>query len=523
MAEKIISPGVFTSEIDQSFLPAAIGEIGAVVIGPTVKGPALVPTVVSSFSEFQEKFGTTFKSGSAYYTYLTSTTAQNYLKNSGRLTVVRTLAGTYSAATASIVTSNATPDTGASGSVVFTLNPTGSLTGQSDELSIGGVDYTFVSSSTGLSNTSAQVFVNFGQPATADSTNAQRIDDAGANLAKAINDAELAGTTTLGVTASYVAGDDALYVSASVSGSDYNYDITVTSHSAAHTFASHTDMQGGTNTTTSETTFKLHTLSHGEIVNSYSGTAGENSGTNNALTNGTKDNVRWEVTSVNNTKGTFTLLVRAGNDIQKRKQVLETWNNLSLDPNAKNYIAKVIGDQDLQFKSDDGYYIKPVGDFPNKSKYVRVEVLKQTLDYLDENGLVRVAAASASLPAAGSGSSAGGSFGGGADGDKATHPHNFHHEVTTAANSQGLNLGTGQTGTTAYTNALNLMSNQDEYDINMVLVPGVFNGIGGGHSQIINKAVTICEERGDAFTVVDPDSPERLSKSFDVDTTTNSL
>ena len=504
MAEKIISPGVFTSEIDQSFLPAAIGEIGAVVIGPTVKGPALVPTVVSSFSEFQEKFGTTFKSGSAYYTYLTSTTAQNYLKNSGRLTVVRTLAGTYSAATASIVTSNATPDTGASGSVVFTLNPTGSLTGQSDELSIGGVDYTFVSSSTGLSNTSAQVFVNFGQPATADSTNAQRIDDAGANLAKAINDAELAGTTTLGVTASYVAGDDALYVSASVSGSDYNYDITVTSHSAAHTFASHTDMQGGTNTTTSETTFKLHTLSHGEIVNSYSGTAGENSGTNNALTNGTKDNVRWEVTSVNNTKGTFTLLVRAGNDIQKRKQVLETWNNLSLDPNAKNYIAKVIGDQDLQFKSDDGYYIKPVGDFPNKSKYVRVEVLKQTLDYLDENGLVRVAAASASLPAAGSGSSAGGSFGGGADGDKATHPHNFHHEVTTAANSQGLNLGTGQTGTTAYTNALNLMSNQDEYDINMVLVPGVFNGIGGGHSQIINKAVTICEERGDAFTVVDP-------------------
>ena len=67
MAEKIISPGVFTNEIDQSFLPAAIGEIGGVVIGPTVKGPAMVPTVVSSFSEFQEKFGTTFKSGSAYY------------------------------------------------------------------------------------------------------------------------------------------------------------------------------------------------------------------------------------------------------------------------------------------------------------------------------------------------------------------------------------------------------------------------------------------------------------------------
>ena len=53
MAEKIVSPGVFTKEIDASFLPAAIGEIGGVVVGPTVKGPAGVPTVVESYSEFQ--------------------------------------------------------------------------------------------------------------------------------------------------------------------------------------------------------------------------------------------------------------------------------------------------------------------------------------------------------------------------------------------------------------------------------------------------------------------------------------
>ena len=49
MAEKIVSPGVFTSEIDQSFLPAAVAEIGAAVIGPTVKGPSLVQTVVTSY------------------------------------------------------------------------------------------------------------------------------------------------------------------------------------------------------------------------------------------------------------------------------------------------------------------------------------------------------------------------------------------------------------------------------------------------------------------------------------------
>ena len=78
MAEKIVSPGVFTKEIDQSFLPAAIGEIGAVVIGPTVKGPAGIPTVVESYSEYVSKFGDTFKSGSSYQQYLTSHTAREY-------------------------------------------------------------------------------------------------------------------------------------------------------------------------------------------------------------------------------------------------------------------------------------------------------------------------------------------------------------------------------------------------------------------------------------------------------------
>ena len=93
MAEKIVSPGVFTSEIDASFLPAAVADIGAAIIGPTVKGPAGVPTVVESIGEFEAKFGTTFKSGSRKYQYLTSHAAREYLKNSDTLTVVRILAG----------------------------------------------------------------------------------------------------------------------------------------------------------------------------------------------------------------------------------------------------------------------------------------------------------------------------------------------------------------------------------------------------------------------------------------------
>ena len=65
MAEKIVLPGVFTSEKDLSFLPQAIGEIGAAVIGPTAKGPALVPTLVSNYSEFVGIFGDYVSSGSS--------------------------------------------------------------------------------------------------------------------------------------------------------------------------------------------------------------------------------------------------------------------------------------------------------------------------------------------------------------------------------------------------------------------------------------------------------------------------
>ena len=62
----------------------------------------MVPTVVSSYSEFQSKFGDSFLSGSNYYTYLTSIAAQQYLRHSNKLTVVRILDGTYSGANAEV-------------------------------------------------------------------------------------------------------------------------------------------------------------------------------------------------------------------------------------------------------------------------------------------------------------------------------------------------------------------------------------------------------------------------------------
>ena len=85
MAERIVSPGVFTREKDLSFLPVGIGEIGAALIGQSIKGPAFVPTKVESFNEFQQKFG-----GLTEDSYLPYT-AQAYLEEAGTATIVRVL------------------------------------------------------------------------------------------------------------------------------------------------------------------------------------------------------------------------------------------------------------------------------------------------------------------------------------------------------------------------------------------------------------------------------------------------
>jgi len=83
MAERIVSPGVFTRENDLSFLAQGVGEIGAAFIGPFKQGPAFVPTIVRTQSEFEDIFGT--PDG----TYYTEYAVQNYLREAGSATIVR--------------------------------------------------------------------------------------------------------------------------------------------------------------------------------------------------------------------------------------------------------------------------------------------------------------------------------------------------------------------------------------------------------------------------------------------------
>ena len=85
MAERIVSPGVFTQEIDRTFLPTGIAEIGAGIVGPTQMGPAFVPTEVTSPNDFILKFGDS--DGKSYVPIA----AKQYLQNSTSATILRIL------------------------------------------------------------------------------------------------------------------------------------------------------------------------------------------------------------------------------------------------------------------------------------------------------------------------------------------------------------------------------------------------------------------------------------------------
>ena len=98
MAERIVSPGVFTRERDLSFLPQSIGEIGAAIIGPTKVGPAFTPTQVTNFQEFEEVFGTVDPR------FYTPYAVEEYLRSAGVVTIVRVLGiGGYAADSVQLV------------------------------------------------------------------------------------------------------------------------------------------------------------------------------------------------------------------------------------------------------------------------------------------------------------------------------------------------------------------------------------------------------------------------------------
>jgi len=354
MAETLVSPGVLARENDQSFITQQPVQVGAALVGPTVKGPVEVPTIVTSYSDYQNRFGSTFESGSEVFTYFSSLTAYNYFNNGGNtLLVTRVVSG-----------------------------------------SVAGWDY---------------------------------------------------------------ASADVLAASASA------------------------------------TAVTLEAIDKGALWNNSGGV------TSGSLDNGTIDNVRWQVVSNNTASGVFTLVVRRGDDSNNNPIVLETWNNLSLDPTQPNFVSRVIGDTKFNYNASENY-LEVSGSYPNRSRYIRVaSVNLLTPSYLDNAGNAKDQY-TGSIPVVGSGS-ANGSFTGGTGSNISAYTGggNYYYKAGTASGAvsgvtQGL-IGTD------YDNMLDLLANQDDYAFNVLLTPGLFNS---AHASQTTTAINNTQGRGDSIYVLDP-------------------
>jgi uncharacterized protein len=348
MATTLTSPGVLSLENDQSFISQQPIVVGAALIGPTVKGPVEVPTVVTSYSDYQNKFGSTFLSASQVYTYFTSIAAYNYFANGGQtLLVSRVVSGSFTSSTTS---------TG-SGSPI-------------------------------LNGSSAEAVV-------------------------------------------------------------------------------------------------LKTISQGSIMNSTGSIDASGS-----LASGSIDNIRWQIANRDTSSGTFSLIIRQGNDNTNNQIVLESFTNLSMDPTAPNYVSRVIGNQYKQYNSTDNQ-IEVLGDYPNVSRYVYVsEVKTPTPFYFDNTGIAK-SQFTGSIPV-----NASGSFGGATGNLFGAGAKYYSNIISGVTNIQGLT-------SSSYDNMINLLSNQDDYRFNVLIAPGLFASEGPLGASQVTSIISNTQNRGDSIYVAD--------------------
>ncbi len=529
MAETLISPGVLARENDQSFIQGQPVEAGAAIVGPTAKGPKGIPTLVTSFSEYLATFGGTVTSGSSEYTYLTSISANNYFSQGGKsLIVTRVASGSFESATSNKLYNAAESgilDTGASLSIAapspvsgalgsYSVTATGSLSGTGATLDIvvstasGKLDSNLnftqsISSSTSdaVNNTypnaifttdgsgtgaAFTVVIDSNVPTSiiATATGSGYVD--GEKLTFLTD--SIGGSSNIVVQLTSSAGDIVSDVeSATITGGGSGYAIsevlTVNKAQIGNTNVDLTFSALGASDVINGIPFQLETLSEGELMNNSGSEVG-----NGALVSGSADNIRWEIATQNTSSGTFSLLVRRGNDTNRSKSILETWNNLSLDPKSVNYIEKVIGNTSYTVVEDGAdSYVKSTGEYINKSKYVRVSAVNyKTPDYFDNNGSAK-SEFTASLPVISSGSFSGASgqlFGAGAK---------FYGDIN--SNVQGLSQSD-------YTASINLLSNKDDYKFNLLTAPGLNNS---DHGVATSLLVTTAEARQDCIAVIDLD------------------
>jgi len=515
MAEKIVSPGVFTKENDLSFLQQGVAEIGAAFVGPFKEGP-VVPTIVNSQAEFETLFGNVDD------TYYTPLAVQSYLREAGTATIARIAGvGGYTETAPILLTATSGSVTASLGILFNAVSASNSgFTGTTVSIGTGG-EFLLSGSNAGLISASL------------DSTD--------------INDIEAVfGTTPFGTKNPYVYGffkDTNITFDSNVSAS-----ITVLGN-----------QNFGFDAQEAQTPIIQSQLISGERFDLF---RFETLGVGNAANNKVKigiTNIKAAGTVNGTDYGVFTVVVRAFSDTNKKKNVLETFSNVNLDPNSPNYISRVIGDRKLSIDSTGK--ISEAGDWVNNSKYVRIQNLNegapvQAVPFAHSAYILPISASSivsATIPAATFVTSSATVYGGidldfntdnlfyskplpisagvgantvfgldavnggslsvtssyaqfvvsfqdGFDGMNPATPIYKGSDIV-AGNSQGFNLASSTTsGSVAYSRAIAALSNSDEFDINMIVTPGVIRRL---HTSTATEVLDMVEQRNDCFYIMD--------------------
>ena len=546
MSERIVSPGVFTRENDLSFLAQGVGEIGAAIIGPFKQGPAFIPTIIRTQSEFEDTFGT--PDGTYYSEYA----VQNYLREAGQVTVVRVggVGGYQQVAPLAIFASGSSAASKLGTKLIGVLHST-----KVGDEAVGFTGATVVSDD----SVDGSFVIN---------TLTAGVNISASILTSATNDlADVFGESPFGAKSAYAysyfenmagyytgsAGNNIVITRVVLPTQDFAYDTTV----------AQTPMVVSQNISgVRYDLFNFVTLGHGNTYNTK-----YKIGISNVKAAGEDGATDYS---------TFTVTIRSFDDTDKRKSVIETFNNVNLDAASPNYIARRIGDRYNTIDSDGK--ITENGDYSNRSKYVRVVVSAPGSFPISAapfghgaytNPITATTADSLLVPpvvyqtnSIGNTSSSPIYFSGfdfeGIDAkiDNAQYlkpiPDGAQTGSNTAfafdsqlsyvmtgsvssdmvkrqfvlafqegfdgvnptvvkakagdtdwgnANTQGFNCASGtSTGTLAYYKAINAVSNPDEWDINMVVTPGIVRSL---HPAIVTKAIDMVEERQDCFYIAD--------------------
>ena len=357
MAERIVSPGVFTRERDLSFLPVGIGEIGAAIIGPTKIGPAFTPTQITSYQEFEEVFGGT---DARFYTPYT---VEQYLRSAGVVTIVRVLGlGGYKVD--SIRLGSITSGSTTSSLAILAPSLGTSATADLSESTISGSVFV---------NNHSEFTLNVSSSASAiDETYTLSFDTGSANFIDKVISSDPQSTKSGGNTSSvYVykvfkqaaSGlSNANSASISVGSDDLDFTGTTSFDSLgnASSFTGNKDymfgrtpyIQSQISNGTRTNLFRVYTQSHGTDVNT---------------TYKVKIlNVRPDTDVAGSDYGTFSLqVIKHGDEI-----ILEQYDNLTLDPLSTNFFAKRIGDRWTEIDSNGK--LTHYGNYENISKYIRM-------------------------------------------------------------------------------------------------------------------------------------------------------